>query len=89
MLGILPGKGYPAFGVYGPSVPIPIFSGMNLELDDEHTTALIKELSDITENSRYPFSPRIRMVREILSKLRPEPVRERLPPPRTLRAPTS
>jgi hypothetical protein len=36
----------------------PHIRGMNLELDDEQAAALIKELSDITENSRYPFSPR-------------------------------
>jgi hypothetical protein len=62
---------------------------MSLELDEEQTAALIKELSDITENDKYPFSPRIRMLREILSKLRPEPVCKPLPPPQyyaTLRA---
>jgi hypothetical protein len=29
----------------------------------------------IVENDRYPFSPRIRKLRAILAKLRPEPVR--------------
>jgi hypothetical protein len=48
--------------------------GVNLELDDEQAVALI--------HSRYPFSPRIRVLREILAKLRPEPVREPLPPPK-------
>jgi hypothetical protein len=42
---------------------------MNLELDDEQAAALIQELHDIVENDRYPFSPRIRMLREILAKL--------------------
>jgi hypothetical protein len=34
----------------------------------------------INENDPYPFSPRIRTLRNILAKLRPEPVREPLPP---------
>jgi hypothetical protein len=53
---------------------------MALELTDDETAALTKELHDIVENDRYPFSPRIRTLRGILAKLRPEPVREPLPP---------
>ena len=53
---------------------------MHLELSDEETAALIRELHDIVESDRYSFSPRIRMLRAILAKLRPEPVREPLPP---------
>jgi hypothetical protein len=49
----------------------------HLDLDDE---ALTQELHEIVENDRYPFSPRIRTLRAILAKLRPEPVREPLPP---------
>jgi hypothetical protein len=41
-----------------------------------------QELHDIVESDRYPFSPRIRTLRAILTKLRPEPVREPLPPPK-------
>jgi hypothetical protein len=55
---------------------------MNLELSDEETAALTKELHDIVETDRYPFSPRIGTLRGILAKLRPEPVREPLPPPK-------
>ena len=54
---------------------------MNLDLSDEEAAALIQELHDIVENDRYPFSPRIRNLREILNKLRPEPKRGP-PPPR-------
>ena len=49
----------------------------HLDLDDE---ALTQELHEIVENDRYPFSPRIRMLRAILAKLRPEAVRKPLPP---------
>ena len=49
---------------------------MNLELSDEETAALTQELQDIVERDRHPLSPRIRTLRAILAKLRPEPVRE-------------
>jgi hypothetical protein len=53
---------------------------MNLDLTDEQAAALVRELLDILKDDRYPLSPRIRVLREILNKLRPEPVREPLPP---------
>jgi hypothetical protein len=52
----------------------------NLDLSDDEAAALTKELHDIVENDRYPFSPRIRTLRAILAKLRPEPVRRPFPP---------
>jgi hypothetical protein len=51
---------------------------MHLDLSDEEAAALTQELHDIVENDRYPFSPRIRTLRAILAKLRPERVREGL-----------
>jgi hypothetical protein len=60
---------------------------MHLDLTDEQTAALTQELHDIVENDRYPFSPRIRTLRGILNKLRPEPVREPLPPRRVYAPP--
>ena len=53
----------------------------HLDLSDEEAAALIKELADITGNDRYPFSARIRTLRAILARLRPEPVREPLQSP--------
>jgi hypothetical protein len=52
---------------------------MILDLTDEET-ALTRLLSDIIDGDRYPFSPRIQTFRAILAKIRPEPVREPLPP---------
>jgi hypothetical protein len=49
-------------------------------LTNEQTEALLRELSQIIENDRYPLSPRIRTLKEIREKLRPDPVREPLPP---------
>jgi hypothetical protein len=60
---------------------------MNLDLTDEEGAALTNELHDIVENDRYPFSPRIRTLRAILNKLRLEPARERLPPPKVYAPP--
>jgi hypothetical protein len=54
----------------------------HLDLTDDEAAALTQELHDIVENDRYPFSPRIRTLRGILAKLRPEPVRKPLPPPK-------
>jgi hypothetical protein len=53
---------------------------MNLELTDEQTEALIRELSQIIQNDRYPLSSRIVVLKAILGQLRPEPTREPLPP---------
>jgi hypothetical protein len=55
---------------------------MHLDITDDEAAALAQELHGIVENDRYPLSPRIRTLRGILNKLRPEPVRERLPPPK-------
>ena len=55
---------------------------MNLDLNDQQTEALIRELGSIIQNDRYPLSPRIVALREILTMMRPEPEREPLPPRR-------
>ena len=51
---------------------------MKFDLSDEQAAALTEELSGIIENDRWPFSPRIWMLKSILAKLRPEPVRQPL-----------
>jgi hypothetical protein len=55
---------------------------MNLDLTDEQTAALLKELDSLIAADRFPFSPRIQMLKAIRAKLRPEPVREPLPEPK-------
>ena len=68
--------------------PRPISEAMpHLDLSDDEAAALTQELHDIVENDRYPFSPRIRTLRGILAKLRPEPVPEPLPPPKVYAPP--
>jgi hypothetical protein len=48
----------------------------HLDLSDEEAASFAQELHAIVENDRYPLSPRIRTLRGILAKLRPESVRE-------------
>ena len=60
---------------------------MNLELTDEQTAALLSELDRIIDGDRYPLSPRIRNLKEIRSMIRPEEVREPLPPPKRYEPP--
>src|SRR6516225_4698538 len=54
---------------------------MHLDLTDEETAALLRELDGLIDGDRYFLSPRINTLRAIRAKLRPEPVREPLPPP--------
>jgi hypothetical protein len=42
---------------------------MQLNLTDEESEALLRELNAIIENDRFPLSPRIRMLRQIRAKL--------------------
>jgi hypothetical protein len=53
---------------------------MQLDLTDEQTTTLLRELDRTIDRDRFPFSPRIRILKEIRDKIRPEPLREPLPP---------
>jgi hypothetical protein len=48
---------------------------MTLELNDEQTELLIRELSQLIDSDRYFLGPRARVLKEILEKLRPEPQR--------------
>ena len=53
---------------------------MNLKLTDEETAALRRELDGLIDGDRYFMSQRIKTLRAIRAKIRPEPVREPLPP---------
>jgi hypothetical protein len=55
---------------------------MTIDLTDEETAALLGELNQIIDGDRYFLSPRIQTLRVIRAKIRPEPVREPLPPPK-------
>jgi hypothetical protein len=60
----------------------------HLELNDVQTEVLTRELHSIIQNDRYPLSPRIVALKEILGQLRPEPEREPLPPRRHYEPPS-
>jgi hypothetical protein len=53
----------------------------HLDLTDEERAALLKELDGLIDGDRYFLSTRIKTLRAIRAKLRPERVREPLPPP--------
>jgi hypothetical protein len=53
---------------------------MILDLTDEESDALARLLRRTIDDDRYPLSPRIQLFQAILAKIRPEPVREPLPP---------
>jgi hypothetical protein len=55
---------------------------MQLELTDEETEALARLVRDAIDGDRSPLSPRVQLWKGILAKIRPEPVREPLPPPK-------
>jgi hypothetical protein len=61
---------------------------MMLDLTDEETDALARMLSRTIDDDRYPLSPRVRTLSGILAKLKPEPVREPLPPPKVYAPPS-
>jgi len=51
-----------------------------LDLTEEENDALAKLLRRTIDDDRDPLSPRIQNLKGILGKIRPEPVREPLPP---------
>ena len=59
----------------------------HLDLSDDEAAALVALLTRTIDGDRYPLSPRIRTLRAILAKLRPEPVHEPLPPPKVYTPP--
>ncbi len=66
--------------------PTPLYetgatSPSNLELTDEETAALLRELDGLINGDRYFMSQRIKTLRAIRAKIWPEPMREPLPPP--------
>jgi len=58
-----------------------------LDLTQEETDALASLLRRTIDDDRYPLSPRIQTLKAILAKVRPEPAREPLPPPKVYAAP--
>jgi hypothetical protein len=59
-----------------------------LDLSDEEEAALAIELVQLISRAKYPFSDRVRTLGAILNKLRPEPAREPLPPPKVYAPPS-
>jgi hypothetical protein len=60
---------------------------MHFDLSDEEAAVVTKKFANITGNDRHPFSERTRTLKTILAKLRPEPARQPLPPPKVYALP--
>ena len=60
----------------------------NLELSDEEAVALIRELDQLINRAKYPFSDRVRTLSAILARLKPEPPQDP-PKPRRVYGPPS
>ena len=54
---------------------------MTLDLTDDEATLLLKELNGLIDGDRYFLSDRVKTLKAIRAKIRPEPKREPLPPP--------
>jgi hypothetical protein len=59
----------------------------HLDLTEEETAALVALLTRTIMDDRYPLSPRIRALKAILAKLKPEPVHEPVLPPKVYALP--
>jgi hypothetical protein len=59
------------------------------DLNDEDIEVLVRLLRDGIHADRYPLSPRVTVLKEILSKLRPEPARPAASPEPRVYAPPS
>jgi hypothetical protein len=59
-----------------------------LDLSDDEAATLITLLTRTIADDRYQLSPRVRALKAILAKLRPEPVCEPLLPPKVYAPPS-
>jgi hypothetical protein len=60
---------------------------MHLDLTDDQAAVLLRELDGIIDADKYFLSPRIQTLKAIRAKIRPDPVREPLPPPKQYEPP--
>ena len=60
---------------------------MHLDLSDDETAALTRLLRKAIDEDRFPLSPRIRLLQDILDRLDPPPARETPPPLKTYEPP--
>ena len=60
---------------------------MSLDLSAEEAAAVVALITRTISDNRYALSRRIRTLKAILAKLKPEPVREPLPPPKVYAPP--
>jgi hypothetical protein len=66
-----------------------MFGAWTLDLTGHQAALLLKELNGLIDGDRYFLSERIKTLKAIRAKIRPEPAREPLPPPPKRYAPAS
>jgi len=60
---------------------------MKLQLSDEQTELLARELRELIDSDRFFLSRRVRTLQAILNLIRPQPVRPTVPPVKTYQPP--
>jgi hypothetical protein len=60
---------------------------MHLEPTDPEAALLLKELNGLIDGDRHFLSDRIKTLKAIRAKIKPEPAREPLPPPKVYAPP--
>jgi hypothetical protein len=60
---------------------------MMVNLTEGETDALARLLRRTIDDDRYPLSSRIQTLKAVLEKIKPEPAREPLPPPKVYAPP--
>ena len=59
----------------------------SIELSDDETQALVRVLRETVDSDRFPLNPRVQVLRAVLARLRPEPVRPAASPEPRVYAP--
>jgi hypothetical protein len=62
---------------------------MTLDLRDHEAALLLKELNGLIDGDRYFLSERIKNLKAIRAKIRPEPARDLPPPPKQYAPPSA
>jgi hypothetical protein len=60
---------------------------MTFDLTDHEADALATLLRRTIDDDRYPLSPRVQTLKAVLDKIRPQPARAPLPPPKVYAPP--
>lgn len=60
---------------------------MNLDLTDEEHAVMFRFVKRAMDEDHFPYAPRLDQLDAIVVKLKPQPVREPVPPPKVYAPP--